>query len=207
MSVPASRHQGGLTALSYRLLSKERLTPPSTAGWKWTTHRQRKSCLTSRLNNPPLPLATAAIRISTQRRPVYHSTSAAAYTICEVVLFPLCRTENGVLENIRSGNVYAEPSDKKLSTSPSLSAMSKSSRVHEDRLRLVRDAERRLDELLLEKRQVSLHPQQRSIPCRTTWLCNPVGVVFSSQCRLPLRPPSCKTCHVVFVQLHCSCSG
>lgn len=74
------------------------------------------------------------------------------------------------MRRIRTGKVYAEDLDKSqsLGTTAATNAASnstassplssqKKSKVQEDRVKLMRDAETRLDELLMEKRQVSNH--------------------------------------------------
>lgn len=91
-------------------------------------------------------------------------------------------SEDDVLRRIRTGKVYAEDLDKSqsLGTTAATNAASnstassplssqKKSKVQEDRVKLMRDAETRLDELLMEKRQVSNHYKRK--PCiSNVWL-------------------------------------
>lgn len=77
-----------------------------------------------------------------------------------------CRDEQEVLDKIKAGYVYAEPDRAEQQTSNTSPAAGRSSRKTQtdrqsdrqtDRVKLIRDAETRLDELLLEKRQVISH--------------------------------------------------
>lgn len=61
--------------------------------------------------------------------------------------------QDEVLEKVRTGKVF---SDEPVEVTPSPAAISymKNKSVAEDRWKLIKDAETRLDELLMEKRQV-----------------------------------------------------
>lgn len=61
------------------------------------------------------------------------------------------RKQEEVLEKVRTGKVFADDPEVK-----PLTSAKKAKSQFEDRIKLIRDAETRLDELLMEKRQVNM---------------------------------------------------
>lgn len=61
------------------------------------------------------------------------------------------RNKDDVLEKVRTGKVFSD--EQEIKDSPA-AAPKKAKSTYDDRLKLIKDAETRLDELLMEKRQV-----------------------------------------------------
>lgn len=78
------------------------------------------------------------------------------------MLWVFVREEQNILEKIKAGCIYSEP--EKPEENAKASCSTRVLKCQTNRVKLIRDAETRLDELLLEKRQVMLVVVPRCIP-------------------------------------------